>query len=149
MFGVALVVFAAATGTAVLTVAGIATVVVAAVAVGATALAAVCGSAGSTPPFFFAPGPQIAAAITPAVARKAASVSGQRAFFFCSLKVLSSLKQSIAQPIGQFFNCVNFVNHWLNWIVQPVEVRPLRGHHFLRLRIFGLDGFNLHIQYDI
>ena len=152
MFGVALVVFAATTGAAVLAVAGIAAVVVAVVAVvavGATALAAVCGSAGSTPPFFFAPGPQIAAAITPAVARKAASVSGQRAFFFCSLKVLSSLKQSIAQPIGQFFNCVNFVNDWLNWVIQSIKVRALRGHHFLRLRIFGLDGFNLHIQYDI
>ena len=148
MFGVALVVFAAATGAAVLVVAGITAVdvaVVAVVAVGATALAAVCGSAGSTPPFFFAPGPQIAAAITPAVARKAASVSGQRAFFFCSLKVLSSLKQSIAQPIGQFFNCVNFVNHWLNWIVQSVEVRPLRGNYFLLYIFVGHNIFHLHI----
>lgn len=145
MFGVALVVFAAATGAAVLAVAGIAAVVVAVVAVGATALAAVCGSAGSTPPFFFAPGPQIAAAITPAVARKAASVSGQRAFFFCSLKVLSSLKQSIAQPIGQFFNCVNFVNHWLNWIVQSVEVRPLSGNYFLLYIFVGHNIFHLHI----
>ena len=148
MFGVALVVFAAATGAAVLAVAGIAAVVVAVVAVvavGATALAAVCGSAGSTPPFFFAPGPQIAAAITPAVARKAASVSGQRAFFFCSLKVLSSLKQSIAQPIGQFFNCVNFVNHWLNWIVQSVKVRPLRGNYFLLYIFVGHNIFHLHI----
>ena len=145
MFGVAPVVFAAAIGTDVLAVAGIAAVVVAAVAVGATALAAVCGSAGSTPPFFFAPGPQIAAAITPAVARKAASVSGQRAFFFCSLKVLSSLKQSIAQPIGQFFNCVNFVNHWLNWIVQSVEVRPLRGNYFLLYIFVGHNIFHLHI----
>ena len=148
MFGVALVVFAAATGAAVLAVAGIAAVVVAVVAVvtvGATALAAVCGSAGSTPPFFFAPGPQIAAAITPAVARKAASVSGQRAFFFCSLKVLSSLKQSIAQPIGQFFNCVNFVNHWLNWIVQSVEVRPLGGNYFLLYIFVGHNIFHLHI----
>lgn len=142
MFGVALVVFAAATGAAVLAVAGIAAVDV---AVGETALATVCGSAGSTPPFFFAPGPQIAAAITPAVARKAASVSGQRAFFFCSLKVLSSLKQSIAQPIGQFFNCVNFVNHWLNWIVQPVEVRPLRGNYFLLYIFVGHNIFHLHI----
>jgi len=148
VFGVALIVFAAATGAAVFAVAGIAAVVVAvvaAVAVGATALAAVCGSAGSTPPFFFAPGPQIAAAITPAVARKAASVSGQRAFFFCSLKVLSSLKQSIAQPIGQFFNCVNFVNHWLNWIVQSVEVRPLRGNYFLLYIFVGHNIFHLHI----
>ncbi len=148
MFGVALVVFAAATDAAVLAVAGITAVVVAVVAVvavGATALAAVCGSAGSTPPFFFAPGPQIAAAITPAVARKAASVSGQRAFFFCSLKVLSSLKQSIAQPIGQFFNCVNFVNHWLNWIVQSVEVRPLRGNYFLLYIFVGHNIFHLHI----
>ena len=148
MFGVALVVFAAATGAAVFAVAGIAAVVVAVVAVvavGATALAAVCGSAGSTPPFFFAPGPQIAAAITPAVARKAASVSGQRAFFFCSLKVLSSLKQSIAQPIGQFFNCVNFVNHWLNWIVQSVKVRPLRGNYFLLYIFVGHNIFHLHI----
>ena len=148
MFGVALVVFAATTGAAVLAVAGIAAVVVAVVAVvavGATALAAVCGSAGSTPPFFFAPGPQIAAAITPAVARKAASVSGQRAFFFCSLKVLSSLKQSIAQPIGQFFNCVNFVNHWLNWIVQSVKVRPLRGNYFLLYIFVGHNIFHLHI----
>ncbi len=148
MFGVALVVFAAATDAAVLAVAGITAVVVAVVAVvavGATALAAVCGSAGSTPPFFFAPGPQIAAAITPAVARKAASVSGQRAFFFCSLKVLSSLKQSIAQPIGQFFNCVNFVNHWLNWIVQSVKVRPLRGNYFLLYIFVGHNIFHLHI----
>ena len=148
MFGVALVVFAAATDAAVLAVAGITAVVVAVVAVvavGATALAAVCGSAGSTPPFLFAPGPQIAAAITPAVARKAASVSGQRAFFFCSLKVLSSLKQSIAQPIGQFFNCVNFVNHWLNWIVQSVKVRPLRGNYFLLYIFVGHNIFHLHI----
>ena len=148
MFGVALVVFAAATDAAVLAVAGITAVVVAVVAVvavGATALAAVCGSAGSTPPFFFAPGPQIAAAITPAVARKAASVSGQRAFFFCSLKVLSSLKQSIAQPIGQFFNCVNFVNHWLNWIVQSVKVRPLRGNYFLLYIFVSHNIFHLHI----
>ena len=148
MFGVALVVFAAATGAAVLAIAGIAAVVVAVAAafdVGATALAAVCGSAGSTPPFFFAPGPQIAAAITPAVARKAASVSGQRAFFFCSLKVLSSLKQSIAQPIGQFFNCVNFVNHWLNWIVKSVEVRPLSGNYFLLYIFVGHNIFHLHI----
>ena len=146
MFGVALVVLAKATG-AVLTVAvaGIDAVAVVVGVVGATALAAVCGSAGSTPPFFFAPGPQIAAAITPAVARKAASVSGQRAFFFCSLKVLSSLKQSIAQPIGQFFNCVNFVNHWLNWIVQSVEVRPLRGNYFLLYIFVGHNIFHLHI----
>lgn len=145
MFGVALVVFAATTGAAVLAVAGIAVAAAVVVAVGATALAAVCGSAGSTPPFFFAPGPQIAAAITPAVARKAASVSGQRAFFFCSLKVLSSLKQSIAQPIGQFFNCVNFVNHWLNWIVQSVKVRPLRGNYFLLYIFVGHNIFHLHI----
>lgn len=145
MFGVALVVFAATTGAAVLAVAGIAVAAAVVVAVGATALAAVCGSAGSTPPFFFAPGPQIAAAITPAVARKAASVSGQRAFFFCSLKVLSSLKQSIAQPIGQFFNCVNFVNHWLNWIVQSVEVRPLRGNYFLLYIFVSHNIFHLHI----
>ncbi len=146
MFGVALVVLAKATG-AVLTVAvaGIDAVAVVVGVVGATALAAVCGSAGSTPPFFFAPGPQIAAAITPAVARKAASVSGQRAFFFCSLKVLSSLKQSIAQPIGQFFNCVNFVNHWLNWIVQSVKVRPLRGNYFLLYIFVGHNIFHLHI----
>ena len=84
MFGVALVVLAKATG-AVLTVAGIDAVAVVAGVVGATALATVCASAGSTPPFFLAPGPQIAAAITPIVARNAASVSGQRAFFFCSL----------------------------------------------------------------
>ncbi len=81
MFGVALVVLAKATG-AVLTVAGIDAVAVVAGVVGATALATVCASAGSTPPFFLAPGPQIAAAITPIVARNAASVSGQRAFFF-------------------------------------------------------------------
>ena len=148
MFGVALVVFAAATGAAVFAGAGIAAVVVAVVAVvavGETAPATVCGSAGSTPPFFFAPGPQIAAAITPAVARKAARVSGQRAFFFCSLKVLSSLKQSIAQPIGQFFNCVNFVNHWLNWIVQSVEVRPLSGNYFLLYIFVSHNIFHLHI----
>ena len=146
MFGVALVVLAKATG-AVLTVAvaGIDAVAVVVGVVGATALAAVCGSAGSTPPFFFAPGPQIAAAITPAVARKAASVSGQRAFFFCSLKVLSSLKQSIAQPIGQFFNCVNFVNHWLNWIVKSVEVRPLSGNYFLLYIFVSHNIFHLHI----
>ena len=84
MFGVALVVLAEATG-AVLAVAGIDAVAVVAGDVGATALATVCASAGSTPPFFLAPGPQIAAAITPIVARNAASVSGQRAFFFCSL----------------------------------------------------------------
>lgn len=84
MFGVALVVLAEATG-AVLTVAGIDAVAVVAGVVGATVLATVCASAGSTPPFFLAPGPQIAAAITPIVARNAASVSGQRAFFFCSL----------------------------------------------------------------
>ena len=137
----AVVVFAATTGAAVFAGAGIAVVV----AVGETALAAVCGSAGSTPPFFFAPGPQIAAAITPAVARKAARVSGQRAFFFCSLKVLSSLKQSIAQPIGQFFNCVNFVNHWLNWIVQSVKVRPLRGNYFLLYIFVSHNIFHLHI----
>ncbi len=148
MFGVALVVFAAATGAAVFAGAGIAAfvvAVVAVVAVGETAPATVCGSAGSTPPFFFAPGPQIAAAITPAVARKAARVSGQRAFFFCSLKVLSSLKQSIAQPIGQFFNCVNFVNHWLNWIVQSVKVRPLRGNYFLLYIFVSYSIFHLHI----
>ncbi len=148
MFGVALVVFAAATGAAVFAGAGIAAfvvAVVAVVAVGETAPATVCGSAGSTPPFFFAPGPQIAAAITPAVARKAARVSGQRAFFFCSLKVLSSLKQSIAQPIGQFFNCVNFVNHWLNWIVQSVKVRPLRGNYFLLYIFVSHNIFHLHI----
>ena len=81
MFGVALVVLAEATG-AVLAVAGIDAVAVVAGDVGATALATVCASAGSTPPFFLAPGPQIAAAITPIVARNAASVSGQRAFFF-------------------------------------------------------------------
>ena len=85
MFGVALVVLAEATGAAVLAVAGIEAVAVVAGVVGATALATVCASAGSTPPFFLAPGPQIAAAITPIVARNAASVSGQRAFFFCSL----------------------------------------------------------------
>ena len=85
MFGVALVVLAEAAGAAVLGVAGIDAVAVVAGAVGATALATVCASAGSTPPFFLAPGPQIAAAITPIVARNAASVSGQRAFFFCSL----------------------------------------------------------------
>ena len=85
MFGVALVVLAEATCAAVLGVAGIDAVAVVAGAVGATALATVCASAGSTPPFFLAPGPQIAAAITPIVARNAASVSGQRAFFFCSL----------------------------------------------------------------
>ena len=84
MFDVALVVLAKATG-AVLTVAGIDAVAVVVGIVGATALATVCASAGSTPPFFLAPGPQIAAAITPIVARNAASVSGQRAFFFCSL----------------------------------------------------------------
>ena len=148
MFGVALVVFAAATGAAVFAGAGIAAfvvAVVAVVAVGETAPATVCGSAGSTPPFFFAPGPQIAAAITPAVARKAARVSGQRAFFFCSLKVLSSLKQSIAQPIGQFFNCVNFVNHWLNWIVKSVEVRPLSGNYFLLYIFVSHNIFHLHI----
>ena len=81
MFGVALVVLAEATG-AVLAVAGIDAVAVVAGDVGATALATVCASVGSTPPFFLAPGPQIAAAITPIVARNAASVSGQRAFFF-------------------------------------------------------------------
>lgn len=84
----ALVVLAEAAGAAVLAVSGIDAVAVTAVVagvVGATALATVCASAGSTPPFFLAPGPQIAAAITPIVARNAASVSGQRAFFFCSL----------------------------------------------------------------
>lgn len=141
MLGVALVVLAATTGA----VAGIAVAAAVVGDVGATRLATVCGSAGSTPPFFFAPGPQIAAAITPAVARKAARVSGQRAFFFCSLKVLSSLKQSIAQPIGQFFNCVNFVNHWLNWIVQSVKVRPLRGNYFLLYIFVSHNIFHLHI----
>lgn len=87
---------------------------------------AAVGNAGSMPPFFLAPGPQIAVAITPAVAKIVASVSGNLDFFFCSLNSLTSFKQTITQPICQFWNGVNFVNNGLNWILQPVKMRPLR-----------------------
>ena len=47
---------------------------------------AATGDTGSMPPFFLAPGPQIAVAMTPAVAKNAAIVIGQRDFFLGSLK---------------------------------------------------------------
>ena len=47
---------------------------------------AATGDKGSMPPFFLAPGPQIAVAMTPAVAKNAAIVIGQRDFFLGSLK---------------------------------------------------------------
>ena len=47
---------------------------------------ATTGDTGSMPPFFLAPGPQIAVAMTPAVAKNAAIVIGQRDFFLGSLK---------------------------------------------------------------
>ena len=87
---------------------------------------AAAGNAGSMPPFFLAPGPQIAAATTPTVAKIVAIVSGNRDFFFCSLNSLTPFKQTITQPICQFWNGVNFVNNGLNWILQPVKMRPLR-----------------------
>ena len=87
---------------------------------------AAVGKAGSMPPFFLEPGPQIAAAITPKVAKIVAIVSGNRDFFFWSLKSLTPFKQTITQPICQFWNGVNFVNNGLNWILQPVKMRPLR-----------------------
>lgn len=86
---------------------------------------AAAGNAGSMPPTFLAPGPQIAAAITPTVAKMAASVSGNRDFFFCSLKSLTPFKQSITKPICQFWNCVNFVHNDLNWILQPIKMGAL------------------------
>lgn len=47
---------------------------------------AATGDTGSMPPFFLAPGPQIVVAMTPAVAKNAAIVIGQRDFFLGSLK---------------------------------------------------------------
>ena len=85
------------------------------------------GKAGSMPPFFLAPGPQIAAAITPTVAKIVAIVSGNRDFFFCSLKSLTPFKQTITQPICQFWNGVNFIDNNLNWIFHSIKMRALRG----------------------
>lgn len=88
---------------------------------------AAVGSVGSMPPFFFAPGPQMAVAMTPAVAKMVARVKGKRSFFFWSLKSLTPFKQSITKPICQFWNGVNFIHDRLNWIIQPIKVRALRG----------------------
>ena len=88
---------------------------------------AAAGTVGSMPPFFFAPGPQMAVAMTPAVARIVARVKGKRSFFFWSLKMLTPFKQTIAQPICQFWNGVNFIHDGLNWIFQSIKVRTLRG----------------------
>jgi len=85
------------------------------------------GSVGSMPPFFFAPGPQMAVAMTPAVAKMVARVKGKRSFFFWSLKSLTPFKQSITKPICQFWNGVNFIHDRLNWIIQTIKVRALRG----------------------
>ena len=90
-------------------------------------ICAAVGNAGSIPPFFLAPGPQIAAAITPTVAKIVAIVSGNRDFFFCSLNSLTPFKQTITQPICQFRNGVNFVNNDLNWIFHSIKMRALRG----------------------